>query len=149
MKLIYLLPNKLRVLGFVLLPVAIALIVMVYGYDYYLPFLEYTGKENSNFLDLRNHNLTDELGVVLSIISLFLIAFTKEKHEDEYLQGVRLKALQLSVYINYFVLALSTLLIYGTNYLTVMYANLFTILIIFIVVYYYNVHVKGRIAEEG
>ncbi len=145
---IFLFPNKFRIVGFILFPIAITIMVLVFGYEYYFPFLSYPEAEAKSILDFRNNNLTDELGVILTIISLLLIAFTKEKYEDEYVNWVRLKALQISVYINYIVLIVSTLLVYGTSYLNILYANLFTILIIFISVYYYNVHIKGHVTKE-
>ncbi len=144
-----LLPNKFRKVGFVLLIPALILMIAVFYYEYSIPLLSYgTPKPGSAPFDLKNFDFSDELAMLLTMFSLFCIAFSKEKHEDEYLREVRWKALQVSVYINYLVIALGTVLIYGLNYLYVLYANLFTILVIFIIVYYYRVYFKGRLSKE-
>ncbi len=143
-----LLPNYYRKVGFMLLPVAAFLLVAVFIYEYSIPFLEYGKGIKSSIYDMKNNDFSDELAVLLSFVALFTIAFSKEKTEDEYLQGVRLQALQISVYVNYIVLAVALVTVYGLDYLYVLYGNLFTILIIFIIVYYYKVHVKGRLSKE-
>ncbi|MCB9046179.1 MAG: hypothetical protein H6550_08560 [Chitinophagales bacterium] len=144
-----LLPHWFRKTGLALLPFAIVLMILAFFYEYDLPFLAYnTCHSTKDFLDTSNHNLTDELAVVSLFACLFFLAFSKEKHEDEYLNEVRLKALQISVYINYIVLAVATVTVYGLSYMYVLYGNLFTILVIFILVYYYRVHIKGRLARE-
>jgi len=144
-----LLPNYFRKAGVLLLLPALCLLVAVFMYEFSIPFLVYGQAEvSTSVFDMKNNDLSDELAILLSFFSLFCIAFSKEKVEDEYLQGVRLRALQISVYINYLVLAVATVAIYGLSYLYVLYGNLFTILIIFIVVYYYRVHIKGRLSKE-
>lgn len=141
-----LLPHFYRKAGFILLPVAVVLLIATVGYEYSLPFLDYADKyPKKDPFDLRNYNFSDELAMILTMASLFMIAFSREKQEDEYLQEVRLKALQISVYVNYFVLVAATLFVYGTSYLYVLFGNLYTILIIFIAVYYYRVHFKTRL----
>lgn len=145
-----LIPHGFRKIGLILLPFAVLLLVAVFMNEYSIPFLNYdTPTIKSNPVDIRNHDLTDELAILLCFTSLFMIAFSKERQEDEYLLKVRLRALQISVYVNYLVLAVSTIAIYGLSYLYVLYGNLFTILIIFIAVYYYEVHFKNRFVKEG
>ena len=84
-------------------------------------------------LDFLNNNFTDEVACVGFIVSLILIAFSKEKIEDEAIQFFRLEALQWAVYANYLVLILSILLCYGSLFFNVMTYNMFTILILFII----------------
>lgn len=145
-----LIPHGFRKVGLILLPFAVILLIAVFMNEYSIPFLNYDSPAiTSDPYDIRNHDLTDEVAILLCFISLFMIAFSKERQEDEYLLKVRLRALQISVYANYLVLAVSTLAIYGLSYLYVLYGNLFTILIIFIVVYYYEVHFKARFVKEG
>lgn len=140
-----LLPHSFRIIGFILLPIAVSLLIMVFMYDYSFPFLSYGHAElKKGTFDLVNHDFSDEAAMLLTFISLFMVAFSKERIEDEYLQKIRLKALQISVYVNYAVLVVGTVTIYGLSYLYVLYGNLFTILIIFIVVYYYKAHFSTR-----
>lgn len=145
-----LISHNFRKVGFVLLPFAIALLIAVFINDYSIPFLKYQAPIMAlKPVDIRNYDLSDEVAILISFVSLFMIAFSKEKQEDEYLLKVRLRALQISVYINYLVLAVSVLAVYGLGFLYVLYGNLFTILIIFIAVYYYEVHFKARMGKEG
>ncbi len=143
-----LLPHNFRKLGFLLLPIAAALFVIVLLNEYEFPFLDYKPSGKSSGFDMKNYNFSDELTLLLTFASLFSIAFSREKIEDEYIQSVRLQALQISVYINYGIIALSTVLVYGLDYLNVVFGNLFTILIIFIIVYYYKAHIKPRMSKE-
>ena len=65
-------------------------------------------------------------------VSLFLIAFSKEKEEDEYVQKLRLDSLLVAFYANTFILIMGTMLFYGFGYLEFMGYNMFTIQLIFI-----------------
>ena len=78
-------------------------------------------------------NLTDELAALGAIIGLLLIAFSKEKVEDEMISQLRLESLQWAVYVNYLVLGVLILLVHGGLFFSVMIYNLFTVLIVFII----------------
>lgn len=137
-----LLPHGCRTIGYIVLVPFLALGIAYMGWDFTLPWLEYHSKPKGVF-DFVNTNFTDELASIGLIISLFLIAFSKEKIEDEAIQFFRLEALQWAVYANYLVLLLAVLFCYGGLFFTVMTINLFTVLIIFIarfryVLYQYN-----------
>ncbi|QKZ14575.1 hypothetical protein [Spirosoma sp. KUDC1026] len=78
------------------------------------------------------NNLTDEFAGVGVIVGLLLIAFSKEKVEDEMISRIRLEALQWSVYANYLLLAIAMLTVYNGAFLEVMVYNMFTVLLVFI-----------------
>jgi len=137
-----LLPHGCRTIGYILLVPFLALGIAYMGWDYTIPWLTWHSHQKG-VLDFTNNNFTDELATIGIIISLVLIAFSKEKIEDEAIQFFRLEALQWAVYANYFVLILAVLFCYGGLFFTVMTINLFTVLIIFIarfryVLYQYN-----------
>ncbi len=154
-----LLPNKMRLIGLLILPFALAWLIATGILN--KPVFEFlqvsTGKSNTpaNIFGqpwfLFSHGFSADLNltcsIVLSIICLFMVAFSKEKIEDEYVRSIRLRSLQISVYVNYFVLLLATIFLYDTGFLMVMEVNLFTILIIFIIVYYYHLHIKPRLTN--
>lgn len=87
--------------------------------------------------------------MVATFISLFMIGFSAEKNEDEYVSSIRLHALQWSVYINYFILAVASLLIYGFSFLWVMELNLFTLPVIFILIFNFNLHIRPRLSKSA
>ncbi len=66
------------------------------------------------------------------IAGLLLIAFSREKIEDEIIGQLRLEALQWSVYVNYLVLAIAIVMLYNEAFFDVMVYNMFTVLVVFI-----------------
>ena len=69
---------------------------------------------------------------VLFIIGALLVAFSKEKREDEYIASLRLSSFLWAVLVNYLLLMFCFLFIYGGGFFSVMLYNMFTMLIIFI-----------------
>jgi hypothetical protein len=61
-----------------------------------------------------------------------MVGFSKEKNEDEYIANLRLSSLMWAVWVNYALLLLSFIFVYGMGFLHVMIYNMFTVLIIFI-----------------
>ena len=133
MKKLHLLPHSCRSIGYVLLVPFLAMGIAYMGWGYELDWLQYNGMPRGGSLGFLNNNFTDEVACVGFIVSLILIAFSKEKIEDEAIQFFRLEALQWAVYANYLVLILSILLCYGSLFFNVMTYNMFTILILFII----------------
>ena len=126
-----LLPHRFQKLGwFLFLPFAILLFATNY-LDFYFPWLEFDVWEGSLFED-SHENFTNELAMIGVFVSLFLIAFSREKEEDEYIQKLRLDSLLLACYANTFILILGTVLFYGFGFLEFMGYNMFTIQLIFI-----------------
>lgn len=68
-------------------------------------------------------------------IGLLLIAFSREKQEDEMIRKLRWQALQWSVYINYLVLILCALAFYSLDFFNVLIVNMYTVLAVFIVIF--------------
>lgn len=132
MKKLPLLPHRFQRIGLLLLLPSLALGIAFIGWDYEVPWLHYT-TSSGHSLDLNNWNFTDELAAVGTIVSLMLIAFSREKTEDEAIQFFRLASLQWAVIVNYLVLIVCVLAVYGGGFFSVMLYNMFTILIIFII----------------
>lgn len=92
--------------------------------------------------------LLDELIAVALLAGLLMLAFSREKEEDEYIQRVRLESLQWAILINALLLLLFTLFTYGSPYLTVMTFNMFTPLIIFVGRFYYILRIKPFYSKD-
>ncbi|HRI62411.1 MAG TPA: hypothetical protein PK228_21870 [Saprospiraceae bacterium] len=92
--------------------------------------------------------LLDELISVCLLIGLLLLAFSKEKVEDEWIQRVRLESLQWAILINAVLLLLFTVFVYGTPFLTVMTFNMFTPLLIFVGRFYYILRLKPLFSKS-
>jgi hypothetical protein len=89
--------------------------------------------EDGVFLRVVENNVFDELAGLLLIIGALLVAFSKEKQEDEYIARIRLESLVWATYINYFVLVLAILFVYGLPFFWVLVFNMFTMLFFFII----------------
>jgi hypothetical protein len=156
-----LLPRSCRPIGLLLLPFAAALLIAAYDYNFSLDFLRFNmnpapaGNDilsgDGEVLVGKNFSAdyTGTVGMVLTLISLFLIAFSRERLEDEYVGYIRLRALQVSVYAYCLILCVAALILFGGHFLIVMEINLFTVLILFIIVYQYLLRVKPRFAAKG
>ena len=89
------------------------------------------------FFKWVNTDITVTCIGLLFILGSILVGFSKEKREDEYIANLRLTSLLWAVYVNYGLLFLAFLFIYGTNFFNVMVYNMFTTLIIFIMRFNY------------
>lgn len=85
------------------------------------------------FFTIVENNILNEICGVLLIISLVLVAFSKERQEDEFISQIRLESLVWATYFNYFVLLLSMIFVYHISFLWVMIFNIFTLLFFFII----------------
>jgi FlaA1/EpsC-like NDP-sugar epimerase len=85
-------------------------------------------------------NLTGTIVGILFLIGAIFVAFSKEKREDEYIAGIRLESLLWATYINYGVLLFCFIFFYSFEFLYVMIFNMFTILIFFIIRFYYMLY---------
>ncbi len=80
----------------------------------------------------------DELVVIGLAVSLLLASFSREKDEDECIAHLRMRAWTMAVVSNYLILIVVTLCIYGMSYLNFMAVNMFTVLILFLVVFHWK-----------
>jgi hypothetical protein len=85
---------------------------------------------NKNGIWIEN-GILDELITVVLIISGIIHSFSKEKMEDEYISSIRLQALTWSIYVNYSLVLIATLTIFGIDYWHVMTIHLFSLIILF------------------
>jgi len=61
---------------------------------------------------------------LLVLVGLFLIAFSKEKIEDEQISQLRLDSLRWAIYLNYFILLLSLVFTNGIDFIDILRLNL-------------------------
>lgn len=84
----------------------------------------------------------------LFIIGAMLVGFSKEKKEDEFIEKLRLSSLLWAVWVNYILLFLCFIFIYGMAFLTVMVYNMFTVLIIFIARFNYILYKSSKVVPD-
>ena len=81
----------------------------------------------------------NNVAIIGTIIGGILVTCSREKIEDEMISSIRLESLLTALYINYGVMIIATLFVYGLDFLYVMLYGMFTILIIFMVVFRWKI----------
>lgn len=100
--------------------------------------------KSADGFSVKNNNLTDEIALTGIIISLMMIAFAKEKDEDEFIHFTRLESWQWTVVVNFALLIAATWLFYDFAFLDVMVYNMLTIPVLFIIRFQYMVFKNKR-----
>jgi hypothetical protein len=153
----FLLPNKLKKVGWFLFIPGIIL-----GAFYLVTGIE------PNFLDLKSFalagdkgsgilpdssyftivetNILDEIISLLIIVGAFFIALSKEKNEDEIISKIRLRSLVWAIYLNYALLAIAIIFVYGTPFFWILVFNMFTFLFFFILRFNWALYKSKKIA---
>jgi len=141
-----LIPYKLKIIGwFLFLPSLITGIILIIG-DFESPidskinffaicYNETFGK--TKYFGITTIDLIPNLTAVLFLIGGLIIIFSKEKIEDEFINSIRLNALQWAVFTNYLCLLLAIVFVYGIPFFNIMVYNMFTVILIYIPRFYY------------
>lgn len=145
MKTKLLFPNKFKKIGWIILIPSSVLGLLIMFFDLEIGFLDVKVlaiisdkfTNSINFFSLIKNNITDEIIGISFIIGAILVAFSKEKYEDEFIAKIRLESLVWATYTNYLILILCILFVYDLSFFTVMVFNMFTVLIFFIIRFYY------------
>ena len=86
--------------------------------------------------------------IISIIVGGLFVTCSREKIEDEMTQQLRLSSLLTALYINYAALIVCALLVYDMDFLNVMIYNMFTILLIFMVVFRWKIWRMKKGAED-
>lgn len=143
-----LIPNKYKVLGWILF-IAFATLGLfcMYG-EFKIPGFELNmfNSKTDGLVDFRDFNLTNELAFLGITIGLLMVVFAKEKIEDELITMLRLKSLQWAVLISYIILIILNFSVFGIAFLMMLVYNLWTVLIVFIVKFNFSLY---QLKREG
>ncbi len=131
----YLFPHQYKKIGLMALIPSVILGVVVIITDFAPEFLDIKIDFvlSANPFTKSTNNLLNEILGILVILSGVVVAFSKEKVEDEFIEKIRLESLVWSVYVNYALLFLAMVILYDFDFLFFMTLNMFTLLIFFIV----------------
>lgn len=154
MKTHYLFPSKFKKIGWTLLvpSVIMGLVTVMLAFepkvfDVVVPAIfidEVLGKRQ--LVGMASNNILNEILGVLIIVSLLLVAFSKEKSEDEYISKIRLESLVWAVYVNYSILLIALLFVFNLSFLWVMLFNMFTVLLFFIIRFNWQISKLHKLA---
>ncbi len=147
-----LLPNRYKRLGWFLLLPGVILGIIELAQDSADPWLAVMVHLPRFFIggDLfsLSVNILPTLAGILIIIGALFVGFSKEKNEDEFIEKLRLNALLWAVLINYLLLAIAFIFIYGLSFLNVMLYNMFTVLFIFIIRFNYMLYIHFKTSSD-
>jgi hypothetical protein len=90
--------------------------------------------------EIIDDNFTAEAAGILFVIGALFVAFSKEKSEDEYIAKIRLESLMWATYVAFAIQIFCLLFFYEFRFFQSMCINLFTILFVFIVRYYFIIY---------
>lgn len=96
----------------------------------------------------NHHHLFFIFTILLMVIGLLLVAFSKEKIEDEQISQLRLDSLQWAVYFNYLVLILTAIFMNHNDFKDILYLNLWVPLVFFIVRFRWVIFRLNRSLKE-
>jgi hypothetical protein len=159
MKTKYLLPSRYKRMGWFVFVPSVVLGLISYFCEWEPALLDvrvwgFTGLEDTmgklDIIQAPINNILNEICGVLIILSGLMVAFSKEREEDELISMVRLESLVWATYWNYAILILAFVLVYDMAFFAVMVFNMFTILVLFIIKFNWALHKlqKSLVHEE-
>jgi hypothetical protein len=113
-------------------------------YDFQIDHFGFTLNSGTTLFGTSFQNLTDELAFTLLLPGLLLIAYSREKIEDERVQQIRLEAFQWSILAHFAILLVADWCCYNGLFFYVLVFNLFTLLIVFLLRFYYVLLIADR-----
>jgi FlaA1/EpsC-like NDP-sugar epimerase len=153
----FLLPNKFKLIGWIILiPSAIFGILKIINIEFALKSLDV--KMFTICSDLMNSqpfrfgfnevNLTGNIIGIVFILGAVLVAFSREKDEDEFISKNRMESFLWATYINYAILLLLFIFFYGNCLFFVMIFNVFTMIILFIIRFHYVLYRSSKLLHN-
>lgn len=106
------------------------------------------GDKDAEASSFRKENFTNELIALILLFGSLMVAFSREKIEDEYLTRLRLNALIWAVFVNAIITVLAILFLYSFTFLSFMMTNLFSVLLLFIARYHWLLHKSKAQPDE-
>ncbi|UUV21917.1 hypothetical protein [Paenimyroides aestuarii] len=148
MKNIYLFPNKLKIPALVLFLFSCIAMLLEAAEIYTLPelktsvFAVVSDKGNlfnpsAEYSSIITNSITDEIIECMFFISGIVLAFSKEKIEDELITFIRFKSLVYATYFTILLLVLSEIFIYGWAFLSFLMIYFYSF-ILFLNIFYYT-----------
>jgi len=143
MKAKYLFPYRFKKIGWIVLIPSVIFGLFYIVNEYKPNFLDANMPaimvDENELFGMVENNLLNEIVGILIIVGSILLAFSKERSEDELISKIRLESLVWAVYINYGILLFSFLFVFDFSFLWVMIFNMFIILFFFIIRFYWQI----------
>lgn len=157
MKTHFLFPNKCKKFGWILFIPSLLLgsILFISGIDFgkyfkmkVFAFYSDHFLSESKFFTVIENGVLDEILIVLIIVGAILISFSKTKNEDEFISKIRYESLVWATYLNFILMIIATLVIYGFEYFNVLLANVFAMLLFFIIRFHFMIYKLNKSSND-
>jgi len=141
MKTNYLIPNKYKLVGWILFILGLIGGIFIYLSDYESDALtikvlaiynESIFNSEKGFFQIIENSILDELIALMIIVGGLIVGFSREKVEDEFIYKLRKDSLVWAIIFNYVVLIITILFVYDLAFFDVLVFNMFTPLVFFI-----------------
>ncbi len=150
----FLLPNKFKLIGWILLVPSSVLGLFVIFDEFKLSFLElrvftissggFAPWEISKAFSFEKENLTATIIGIIFLVGALMVTLAREKNEDEFISKMRLESLLWATILNYLTLLFCFIFFYEFGFFYVMILNMFTILILFIIRFNYMLYKSSK-----
>ncbi len=149
MKTHFLLPNQFKKIGWMLfipsIIVGTYLLFSDFNFDSHFQikvfaFINDEILSDTKYFTFIENGILDEMLVVLIILGAILIGFSETENEDEFISKIRYESLVWATYLNFGLMLLSTLFIYGFPYFDVLIINIFAMLLFFIIRFHFMIY---------
>ncbi len=127
------LPHRFKKIGLVIVIPCIIAYILYSAEIYDFPFLKTGVHQDASFFENVNYTYVDEILLTGMIIGLVMMAFAREKAEDEFIVSIRLRSLQSAVLLNYALLLIFNWFFFESNFMRMLIYNMFTVLILFVI----------------
>ncbi|WP_277633121.1 hypothetical protein [Avrilella dinanensis] len=154
MKRIYLFPNRLKIPALVIFVISLILIILQLAgiekeinttvFAFISDGFALISKKDNTYFGFVEENIYNEILDCAFFISGIILAFSKEKIEDEMITFIRLKSLLYTTYFIFFLLILSEIFIYGLSFLNVIMGFLYTFVILTNIFYYTKLYIYKK-----
>ena len=132
MKSHYLFPYKSRFVGWLLIILHVPAMAIWEAKNPGMNYRELSLKASGPVLFTPEHLFFIAISLLV-LVGLFLVAFSKEKIEDEQIVQLRLDSLRWAIYFNYLLLIISIVFTNGMDFIEILQLNLWIPLLFFII----------------
>ena len=130
MKNVFLLPNRCKIWGKIIFALsALFGIYILFIEESYLVF-------NFDFMQALKNNIA----IIGSLVGLSLVAFSRERVEDEFVMSLRADALIKALAVDCVLIVLCALFIYGGSYFYYLSFSQYIVLLLYIFIFRYNMY---------
>lgn len=133
-------PRWCRTVGLVLFPIFYLGFLFEVNFD----FLSIQHLKEDESFAFTDFNWSNEIQLAGMLLSLFMIAFSKLKIEDEWISHLRLRSLNLSMYINYVLLLIGVFTINSIEFLMFLAYDVYALPILYIVIFNIQLYIIPR-----